>query len=88
MLQEQLKLEQTLLRQEIIKRISEGNFTKLYSLLKDILPITQEEKTQIIVNWYANNKNIIISNYLIPLIDQNYELIKDIDENMENSFKR
>ena len=37
MLQEQLKLEKTLLRQEIIKRISEGNFTKLYSLLKDIL---------------------------------------------------
>ena len=80
--------EQTKLRNEVITRISLGNFEELMPLLSIVAPITQEEKTKIIVSWYANQKNIIISKYLIPLIDQDYELITEIDKNNLNNFKR
>ena len=88
MLKETLKQEKTILREEIIKRISIGNFEELYPLLEIVLPISQEEKTQIIVNWYSTKKSILIGKYLLPLIDQDYELIKEIDKNNKNSFKR
>ena len=87
-MKEELLDEQAKLRSEVITRISLGNFRKLMPLLKMVIPITQEEKTQIIVNWYANNKSIIINKYLIALIDKNYDLIAEIDKNEEISFKR
>ena len=37
---------------------------------------------------YSTRKSILIGKYLLPLIDQDYELIKEIDKNNENSFKR
>lgn len=73
------KIENELLRNELIEQIKSGYFEKLYPLIKRILPLSSSEAMDIMACWREQGFEQLIFTYYYGLLNGNPDEIRKED---------
>lgn len=84
-----LAAQKEIIRKDLLKRIKDGNFIKLYPLIINI-NLSEKEVEEIFISWYLNGFDFFIETYGLALRTNNLEEInlKDQELTKEEAITR